>query len=610
MRRLSYYTVFFSLSVLLALPGNVIICQASAWAADEKSSPAEQGVEKEKQKNGLSVQISVEGNLSEAEKTNILNFLTLSRLSPNEPLTDAMFAYYFKQAEAEAATALEPFGLYNPVISTTQQKNEKGWKVIMQVDPGKPVLIDKVIIRLTGAGADNPVLMRAQSHLKELKGQTLIHPVYEQDKKDFIELAIEQGYLQAQYRTSKVEVWRGSNTAEVNLELDTGILYSVGKLIFDSEMLSHEMLERISPVQPGDSLAPQALTALRQTLYDSGYFATADVNYDLKEAVNGRVPLHVNTTPSQRNRVGFGLGYGTDTGVRGTINYANKYLNSAGHQLDVQLRPSQRLSRYGVSYGIPIGDPHKDLLTLGGQYETESFQNIKTTGWLGTLSRDHYWQNGQISAYFKILDEQYDTGMRDGHATMLIPGISTSLLWADNRVHTMQGLLLWGSVEGSDKLLLSKTPYGQVMVGAKGIFSFSEDWRVIGRGQFGATWVDDLGDLPPSLRLYAGGDQSVRGYAYKHISPRDEEDNIIGGRYLLAYSVELERVLMDSFSLAVFYDTGMVTNDYANQKYLSGTGFGIHWKAPFGRVRVDFAVPVDDPSLETFRIHLSLGTDL
>ena len=64
------------------------------------------------------------------------------------------------------------------------------------------------------------------------------------------------------------------------------------------------------------------------------------------------------------------------------------------------------------------------------------------------------------------------------------------------------------------------------------------------RAKAGITLLSDpLSDLPPSLRFFAGGDQSVRGYAYQSLGPLDATGQVEGGKHLLDGSVELERAL-------------------------------------------------------------------
>ena len=581
----------------------------TALAAEDEAGPAENTTATSRTKKEA-VQVHIEGKLSEAELTNIRNFLSFSKLDPDIQLSEGMFAYYLEKAKKEAATALEPFGYYNPSITVSGEQTDQGWTVRVEVERGEAVHIDAVDLSYSGEGAQEKNLLRARDKFDLAKGEVFNHSVYEQNKTSLLDLATELGYPRARYATSRVEVRRSDNSADVFLHLDTDIKYTVSALNFDSTILDHALLRKISPVEEGDALSPHALTAMRQSLYDSNYFSTVDVNYDIAEAVDGKVPVEVLTTPAPRHRYGFGLGYGTDTGARATLDYSNRYVNRRGHQLDMRLRPSQRLSSFAGMYSIPIGDPSKDKLTINSAYQTENFANIDTTSWLTKISREHNWKYGQVAVYLQYLDEKYDTGERNGHASLLYPGISGSLIFADNRINTKRGVRLWASLEGSEDSLLASTSFIQAKVGGKGIYTFFDDWRLISRGQIGSSWSDALGDLPPSLRFYAGGDQSVRGFGYKKIAPRDAEDDIIGGRHLMVYSVELERILFDSYALAVFYDSAAVMNDFTDYTMISGAGIGFHWNAPFGQLRLDLAAPVEDVRLKTIRIHFTLGTDL
>ena len=121
--------------------------------------------------------------------------------------------------------------------------------------------------------------------------------------------------------------------------------------------------------------------------------------------------------------------------------------------------------------------------------------------------------------------------------------------------------------------------------------------------------MDDIFELPPTLRYYAGGDQSVRGYGYRTIGPLDADGNVVGGKNLLVYSLELERALFDEWSAAVFYDCGGASDGWTDITMKSGAGVGVRWKAPFGQVRLDLAKALDDGG-NSWRIHFTIGADL
>ena len=116
---------------------------------------------------------------------------------------------------------------------------------------------------------------------------------------------------------------------------------------------------------------------------------------------------------------------------------------------------------------------------------------------------------------------------------------------------------------------------------------------MIGRGSLGVTLVDSIDALPPSLRFYTGGDTTVRGYSYKSIGTEDSSGTVIGGRYLVVGSIELERVVAGNWSLASFWDVGTATDDLSLD-FSQGVGAGVRFRLPFGQIRLDLASAITE----------------
>jgi translocation and assembly module TamA len=138
--------------------------------------------------------------------------------------------------------------------------------------------------------------------------------------------------------------------------------------------------------------------------------------------------------------------------------------------------------------------------------------------------------------------------------------------------------------------------------------SLGERVRVLLRGEYGAIQAREFGRLPPSQRFYAGGDGSVRGYAYQALGPQDIHAARVGGRYLLVTSAELEFRIVGNYGAALFVDAGNADDSpWPDPK--RGVGVGARWRSPIGVVGIDLAHPLDDPDT-SFRLHLSVGSDL
>ena len=73
-------------------------------------------------------------------------------------------------------------------------------------------------------------------------------------------------------------------------------------------------------------------------------------------------------------------------------------------------------------------------------------------------------------------------------------------------------------------------------------------------------------------------------------------------------SVEIERVIVNNWSLAAFWDVGTATDDLS-LSFQQGVGGGVRFRLPFGQVRLDIASAVTKDG-SPLRFHLTAGGDL
>ncbi|MFM6987257.1 MAG: autotransporter assembly complex protein TamA, partial [Arenimonas sp.] len=152
----------------------------------------------------------------------------------------------------------------------------------------------------------------------------------------------------------------------------------------------------------------------------------------------------------------------------------------------------------------------------------------------------------------------------------------------------------------------SKSPFVQAGVKHKRVIGLDDGNRLLLRAELGAIWTPDYALFPPSLRYYAGGDQSVRGYGYKEIGQYIGSYNF-GGRYLAVASAEYEYRLNPEWAVAGFIDVGDAFDRKPNAHL--GVGAGARWRSPIGPVRFDLAYGFDGPK-PGIGIHFAIGPDL
>lgn len=111
--------------------------------------------------------------------------------------------------------------------------------------------------------------------------------------------------------------------------------------------------------------------------------------------------------------------------------------------------------------------------------------------------------------------------------------------------------------------------------------------------------VEEYGDserVPIFDRLFVGGGRTVRGFRFRDIGPRDENNEPIGGNTAIFMSAEYTIPVVDKIRLAAFYDAGMVWADSYEIDFNdlnSAAGVGVRFDIPGFPLRFDYAWPLE-----------------
>ena len=543
-------------------------------------------------------------------RDNILAVLELNRFAGKPAPDEIRLRWLHSNAEREIRQALEPFGYYEPSIESTLEQKTNGWEARYRVQPGRPLPIDAVDVRILGDGRQDPVFQKLLDHLPLQKGQTLDQSRYEQLKASLESLATERGYFDAHFTERVIRVDLQTYTAAIRLHYDTGPRYRFGDITFKQHILSPTLLNRYPRFKPGDPYDVRELLKLQSDLNSSAYFSQVEVNAPPDTATD-TAPVHVELEPNRKHRYSTSLGYGTDTGPRGKLKVERRWLNHSGHHYTAELQLSPIKSLIGAKYLIPGADPTTDEYAINAGYIQQNYNQQQYQTW--TLGGSWQSQDGLWLKNYNLnfQREQFQTGNEaESSSLLLIPGMNWTWIDADDRIYPKRGLLFGFGLRGAVQGLLSDISFVQGTVNLKAVYALNDDHRFIARGDFGTTLMsDDFTKLPTSLRFFAGGDANVRGYAYNSIGPTGEGGAVVGGKNMLVGSLEYEYRLWGDWSVATFIDSGDAFNGAAPEMK-TGAGVGVRWRSPVGPVRIDFASGLDRPPGDTFRFSLSIGPDL
>ena len=516
----------------------------------------------------------------------------------------------FKRAEKDFQPALRAFGYYRALVEKKLETGGDCWQASFVVELGERVTIRKRTVTVQGPAADDRELKTLLSELPLAQGSPLNHGQYESIKSSLRDYATQRGYFDYKLIRHELRVYPQEAAAEIIIEAESGPRYRFGELRLNEVPLNDDFVRRLARFREGEPYDARVLTAMDRNLTDPGYFRRVEVRARRNERQDETVPVDVLLEPAPRHAWSFGVGYATDTGPRGSIGYDNRYLNPKGHRFESGLQLSPIKSSLRGDYVIPGKEPHRETYALGARLMHEDNDSAESDSVSLIASQTLKSERWNQTRFIELLHEKSTVGDEDETTdTLLMPGIGLDRIKADNPIRTRRGYRVNFEVRGAHDALLSTTTMLQFRAGAKGIYRFGEAGRLTARVDGGTTLGDSVRDLPASLRFFAGGDNSVRGYKYKSLGPEDSEGEPKGGRHMLTGSLEYEHpVKADDWWVAAFVDAGNAFDaDQIDAKV--GYGLGVRWYSPVGRLRLDLAFP-DDRENDDWRIHFGIGADL
>jgi translocation and assembly module TamA len=284
-------------------------------------------------------------------------------------------------------------------------------------------------------------------------------------------------------------------------------------------------------------------------------------------------------------------------------------LNHKGHRASIDALISQYRNSAGVQYVVPRALGRRQAVTYSfAVHDDETDAQTSRGGSIGAaLAREKgRWE----TSYGIYLQRQtFQVGADAGTSDLLYPEITWRRIVADDRLQPRAGYRLAIILRGASDQVISDATFAQTDVQTKGLMGAGQHGRLIARADFGAVWSNDFHTLPPSMRYFAGGPQSVRAYGYQDLAPRDSTGQTVGGERSLLASLEYERRIAGGWGAAGFYDIGNALERFGD-RLASGAGIGVRWFSPVGMVRLDLAWPIDDPSHRDPHLQFSMGLDL
>ena len=557
-------------------------------------------------------------------KTRLERFLDLVRLGrvvSREDVDDTEWSRLIDATPAQVRSLLQTEGYFTPEIrlervpATTAGQPDL---VRLIVEPGPRVRVGRVTIEAegeleSGAGRGDAHALATLEQIRKawaLPSGSEFRNAGWGDAKDAVLARLRAaGYATAVFSGTGAEVDVARQEVRIFVVVDSGPLFRFGKLRIEG-LATHDehTVGYLVGARRGAPVTESLLLDFQDRLQKSGLFDGVSVTLDVdpQHAAEAAVVARLQESPLQVYT--FGLGFSANTRERASVEhlYRRVFGFAAQSRLKIELgrlrqawdgeissHPGEGLYRNLVGGAVErlVSDTDEVLsqrLRIGRAQDTTRLERLFFAELERSLRRTT--AGDRNSAIAGSLN--FHGGWRD---------LDSIVLPSDGQTLSVQ--LGIGRSRGTDA---DSGTFGRAYGRLTVYRPLGRTWYGQARLELGRVFLGTRMVVPESQKWRAGGDDSVRGYAYRTLGPL--VDGAVGSGSLLATgSLELARPVsaqMPSVWGALFVDAGNAADSFGQLKPEVGYGVGVRWRSPVGPLRLDLARAQKTGKA---RLHFSVG---
>ena len=602
--------------VLLALVGLSGCSTISGWLGDTKPKPSADANVRKIANYELSVEAPSDSRALLMEHLDLARF---QRTPEAERLSAVELDRLSATTPAQAKALLETQGFFNATVLLSRAA-EPSQKVLITVQTGPQAQVDALDFKFAGElGAAEPdkTSRELQASLRRAwalpVGEAFSQGAWSSAKSGLLARARSGGYPMARWADTAAHVDVETNRVSLAVELDSGPLFHLGELRIEGlRYHSEQTVRRLANFAPGDDYSERVLIEFQERLQKTLLFDSVSVELlaDGDPAQAKAVPVRVLLREAPRQQATTGIGYHANTGQRVTVEHLHRLPFGLPLRSKEKLDLGRDLRAAEIEISShPLANLSRNLAAL--QIEQDLSGNQITTNLSARIGRLHESGQDERLIYAELLrarEEQLGTTVNTGAASLNVQWIRRRLDSALLPTEGYQALLLLGGGR-ADSSVASSGVFGKTQFKLGWYKPLGLNWYGNARLELGQVLAGGHVGIPDKLLFRAGGDESVRGYAYHGLGPVANGLDV-GGRVLGVGSIELARPLarsLPAFWGAVFVDAGNAAAGWGSYKPAIGYGVGLRWRSPVGPLRIDLARGVD---VHRFRVHFSVGIAL
>ncbi len=611
------------------LPATAATPSTAAAAAPPAPAPAASAAAAGDTATALTAQYRLEVDAPPPLRSLLLDYLDLARFRSvpvGEVVNATELERLLRAAPAQARQLLETEGYFDAKVVATRDGSAAGLPLLrIAVETGALTIVGSVAVTASGelgraAASGQPA---ATAELAALRAQWPLAPgapfrqaAWSSAKVATLARARADGWAAATWARTDARIDAVTSRADLAVELESGPRFRLGPLrISGLERYDASTVRRLATFSPGDPYREQTLLNFQERLQKLGLFESASVELDDAPATAAAAPVLVRVREQPAQQATFGIGVSADTGARFSLEHVARNVLGT-HWIarnKLEFGPTQR-KWSGELTSYPLADLYRNLVSAS--FADLRVRDEQLDSWNVRAGRSQDTTRISRLYYAEIAHARLDSAT----LTNTAEAVSIDANWVfrdvDNLLLPTRGVVsTWqvglGVAHGtrsvqSEPIETARGPFARLYARLNGYRPFADGWLGSARLEAGQVLTRSAVGVPDTLLFRAGGDDSVRGYAYRELGP-SIAGVTISGRVLLTGSVEAAHSFLARLPAllgAVFVDAGNAADRWSTWKPAFGYGVGLRYESPVGPLRADLAYGQDDRRL---RFHFSVG---
>jgi translocation and assembly module TamA len=549
-----------------------------------------------------------------------LDVVRLGRIA-REDIDDSEWSRLIDAAPIQVRELLLTEGYFAPTVTLERRPGRLSGEpdeIVLNVEPGARARIGRVTLVVEGeldreaaAGESHAVttLERWRSAWSMPPGSEFRNPAWSQAKVAALSRLRAAGYATATWSGTAADVDVTRNEVRLFLVADSGPLFRVGEYQIDG-LVSHEAetVGHLANVPRGTPITEQFLLDFQERIVKSRLFETVNVLLEPDVATAGEAAVAVRLREAPQQTYTFGVGVSANTGFRVSLDHVYRRVFGLPALADNKFEWAQKRRAWDGEISTHPGEKLYRYLAGGSIEWLEGTDDIVLSQRLRAgRTRDATRLEQLVFAEVERSErkteiDRVSTVAVSANYHAVVRRVDSVLLPTEG--FTLAGQVGLGRSRGTDS---DEGWFSRAYARFTGYLPFGGSWYGQGRLELGQVFVGPNVLAPESQRWRAGGDDSVRGYGYRSLGPRDANGNVDSGNVIVTTSLEVARPVsanLPSVWGAAFVDAGNAADSASGLKLALGYGVGVRWRSPVGPLRLDIAYGEEE---RRWRLHFSVG---